>query len=112
MVRRRLVRELTLGPTEPPLPADVGGWLRETEALVEEALSRLGTASGAQLARAEPRLRTALLPRRDKKYDVRRAVTSQVLVLMGAEGRIVRDRPLGSWTSRQHTWVAASASCR
>jgi hypothetical protein len=68
----------------------------------------LGTASGAQLAKAVPGLRTALLPRTDKKYDVRRAVTSQVLVLMGTEGRLVRHRPLGSWTSRQHTWAAGS----
>jgi hypothetical protein len=28
---------------------------------------------------------------------------------MGTEGRLVRSRPLGSWTSRQHTWEAGSA---
>jgi len=108
-MRRRIVKELTTGPTDPELTDDVATWLKETEDEVEEALVRLGTASGAQLAKAVPRLRTALLPRTDKKYDVRRAITSQVLVLMGTEGRLVRSRPLGSWTSRQHTWATGSS---
>ena len=108
-MRRRIVKELTTGPTDPELPEDVDTWLRETEEEVERAVAELGTASGAQLAKAVPRLRTALLPRTEKKYDVRRAITSQVLVLMGTEGRLVRSRPLGSWTSRQHTWAAGSS---
>jgi len=107
-MRRRLVKELTTGPTDPALPADVDGWLRGVEEEVERTVLELGTASGAQLAKAVAGLRTALLPRTDKKYDVRRAITSQVLVLMGTEGRLVRHRPLGTWTSRQHTWAAAS----
>jgi hypothetical protein len=112
MMRRRLVKALAIGPTDPPLPPDIEGWLRETEAGVEKAIAELGVASGAQLARAEPRLQTAFLPRTDKSYDVRRAITSQVLVLMGTEGRLVRGRPLGSWTSRQHTWEAGPRGLR
>jgi hypothetical protein len=110
--RRRLLAELAKAPTEPPLPtdpADLERWLVETEDAVEGAVAALGTASGAQLARAEPRLRTVVVPRTEKHYDIRRAVTSQVLVLMGADGRLVRHRPLGSWTSRQHTWAAITA---
>ena len=103
-MRRRLLTQLATLPTDPPLPDDLPGWLAGVEEGVEAAVERLGAASGAQLAAAEPRLRTALLPTTDKAYDVRRAITSQVLVLMGAEGRLVRGRPLGSWTSRQHTW--------
>lgn len=108
-MRRRLVKELTTLPTDPALPADVDGWLAGVEAGALQAAERLGTASGAQLGRAEPRLRTALLPTTDKAYDVRRTITSQVLVLLGAQGRLVRARPLGAWTSRQHTWEPASA---
>ena len=111
-MRKRLLKDLATLPTEPPVPtgaAELGAWLRVVEDEVEEALSRLGVASGAQLGAAVPRLRTALLPTTDKKYDVRRAITSQVLVLMGAEGRLVRRQPLGSWSSRQHTWELGSA---
>jgi hypothetical protein len=107
--RRRLLKQLATIPTEPAVPDDVAAWLADVEAGTADALERLGVASGAELARAEPRLRTALLPTTEKSYDVRRAVTTQVLTLMGAEARIVRGRPLGAWTSRQHTWEPATA---
>jgi hypothetical protein len=108
-MRRRLLKQLATLPTDPPLPDDLPGWLAGAEAGVCAAIERLGVASGAQLAAAEPRLRTALLPTTDKAYDVRRTLTSQVLMLLGAEGRLVRGRPMGAWTSRQHTWEPASA---
>ena len=107
--RRRLLSQLATLPTDPPLPDDLAGWLADVEAGVVAAVERLGVASGAELAKAEPRLRTALLPTTDKAYDVRRTIASQVLTLLGAEGRLVRGRPLGAWTSRQHTWEPASA---
>ncbi len=103
-IRKRIVTDLGRLPTDPVLPADVSGWLAGVEAGVEKAAARLGVATGAQLGTAEPRLRTAILPSTDKKYDVRRYVTSQVLTLVAAEGRLVRGRPTGAWTSRTHTW--------
>jgi hypothetical protein len=108
-IRKRLVKELATATTEPAVPADVDRWLDDVIAGTESAVESLGVASGAQLGRAEPRLRTAVLPTTDKKYDVRRTITSQVLVLMGAEGRLVRGEPMGSWTSRQHTWTSGSS---
>ena len=107
-MRKRLLKELGSAPTDPPLPADVAAWLVDVETSVEAVVERLGSATGAQIGAAEPRLRTAILPTTDKKYDVRRTVTTSVLALMGAEGRLVRHEPRGSWTSRQHTWQAAS----
>lgn len=107
--RRRLLKQLATLPTDPPLPADLAGWLSAVEGGVSEAVGRLGVASGAELGKAEPRLRTALLPTTDKTYDVRRTITSQVLTLMGAEGWLVRGRPMGAWTSRQHTWEPAAS---
>lgn len=109
-LRKRLVTYLATQPTDPPLPDDpvaVETWLDDVIASTRAAAERLGSAAGAQLGAAEPRLRTALLPTTDKAYDVRRTITTQVLVLMGAEGHLVRGRPLGSWTSRQHTWRVA-----
>ena len=108
-VRKRLLQELATAPTDPPMPQDVASWLAEVEDEVEAAIRDAGVASGAQLAARVPRLKTAILPRSDKAYDVRRSVTSQVLVLMGLQGRLVRGRPLGSWTSRQHTWEPGAA---
>jgi hypothetical protein len=112
-LRKRLVSQLVGLPTDPPLPDrpdEVEAWLDDVISATRTAAAELGVASGAQLGAAEPRLRTAILPTTDTKYDVRRTVTTQVLVLMGTEGHLVRARPLGSWTSRQHTWTVASSS--
>jgi hypothetical protein len=76
---------------------------------VERFVAAQGPVDGAGVGEAVPALRTALLPRTTKKYDVRRTVTSNVLTLMATEGRLVRGRPLGSWTSRRHTWESGSA---
>ena len=103
-IRRQMVSELGRLPTEPPVPKDVGAWLRRVEAGTERALNELGGATGAQLSEAEPRLRTAILPSTNKRWDVRRNITTRLLTLMAAEGRMVRGRPRGDWRSRQHFW--------
>ena len=108
-MRRRLLTQLATLPTDPELPDDLEGWLADVEAGVIEAVHRLGAASGTDLAQVEPRLRTALLPTTEKAYDVRRSITTQVLAVLGADGRLVRGRPSGGWTSRQHVWEPAAA---
>jgi hypothetical protein len=108
-MRKRLLTTLATGPTDPPLPADLTGWLEEAERSVEAFVAAEGPVSGAAVGAAVPAVRVALLPRSTKKYDVRRTVTTNVLSMMGAEGRLVRGRPLGAWTSRQHTWEAVTA---
>ncbi|MGB2719291.1 MAG: winged helix DNA-binding domain-containing protein [Rhodococcus sp. (in: high G+C Gram-positive bacteria)] len=103
-MRARLVKQVSTLPTEPVI-ADVESWLAATEAETESALRSMGTATGAELSAAVPGLKTALLPTTDKVYDVKRYVTSEVLVMMAAEGRLVRVEPRGSWTSRRHAWA-------
>lgn len=107
--RKQLLKQLRTLPTEPQLPDDLEGWLEDVEESVAAALEKRGTALASELSTDEPRLRTALLPTTDKAYDVRRNITSQVLVLMAAESRMVRATPRGSWTSRHHTWQDARA---
>lgn len=107
--RKRLLQQLATIPTEPELPADVDGWLRSLESSVERVLTKRGVATAAQLSSDEPRLRTALLPTSGKTWDVKRNITTNVLVVMAAEGRLVRAAPRGSWTSRAHTWQPASS---
>jgi hypothetical protein len=77
-------------------------WLTDVEAATHAALlARGGAATAAQLAADEPRLRTELVFPQGSQY-----VTSRVLLLLAAQGRIVRGRPNGSWTSTQYTWQA------
>ena len=103
-LRTRLVKELSTKPTDPVID-DAEAWLAGVEADVDVALRAAGTATGAELSTAVPALRTAFLPTTDKKYDVRRNVTSTLLALLSAEGRMVRVQPRGSWSSRHHTWA-------
>jgi hypothetical protein len=106
-LRRRLVQELRTVPTEPQLGPDVDTWLSDLEDSVDRVLLGQGEVLASELAKAEPRLRTAVLPTTGKKWDVKSNITSRVLTLMGADGRIVRGRPAGSWLSRQHRWSSA-----
>lgn len=108
-LRKQLLKQLATLPTDPPVGGNLAAWLEDVETSVAHALERRGVAQGSQLSADEPRLRTALLPTTDKKWDVKRNITTQVLVLMGAEGRIVRATPRGSWQSRSHTWEPGSS---
>lgn len=106
-LRRRLLKELQTVPTEPQLAGDIDAWLTEVEASAERVLIEGGEALANTVANAEPRLRTALLPTTGKKWDTKQNITSRVLTLLGAQGRLVRGRPAGTWQSRQHRWAAA-----
>ena len=107
-MRATLLSQLARLPTEPAIDGDLTDWLEDVERGVERSIAVRGTAQAAELSVDEPRLRTALLPTSNKSWDVRRNVTSQVLVVMAAEGRLVRAAPVGAWTSRQHVWEAAA----
>jgi len=75
-------------------------WLAEVEQATYEALAARGEALGTELTVDEPRLRTKL---RYKQGDM--AVVTRVLVVLAAEGRIVRARPRGTWASSQFRWA-------
>ena len=112
-----LLREGRRGGAAPPVPAAAGGrraggdgkWLREVEDATARALAARGEATGAQLAADEPRLRSQLVMAAGKPYEARQSITSRVLLLLAADGRIVRGRPAGSWLSTQWRWVPAEA---
>ncbi|GAA1529376.1 winged helix DNA-binding domain-containing protein [Dactylosporangium maewongense] len=75
-------------------------FLTEVETATYDALvARGGAATAAQLAADEPRLRTVLHFPQGNQY-----ITSRVLLLLAAQGRIIRGRPSGTWTSTQYTW--------
>jgi hypothetical protein len=81
-----------------------GAWLAHLEEAAIRALAVRGEATGAELSTDEPRLRTPILMAEGKAYAARQNVTTWVLFLLAADGRIVRGRPRGSWTSSQYRW--------
>lgn len=82
-------------------------WLREVQEAVRAALLARGEATAAQLTADVPRLRLQIDAAPGKPYSRPTGITSRVLGLLAAEGRIVRGRPLGSWTSGRYRWSPA-----
>lgn len=89
--------------------ADPGPWLDDVEASTLAALIARGSASATQLVQDEPRLATSLVVSPDKRYAATPAITSRVLLLLGARGLIMRGRPGGSWVSRRYQWVPTAS---
>ncbi|MGW4846967.1 winged helix DNA-binding domain-containing protein [Nocardia brasiliensis] len=86
------------------IDGEVSPWLAEVEAETHAALLARGAATGAQLSKDVPRLRTQVNTAPEKAYSKPTNITTWVLVTLGCAGRIVRGRPNGSWTSSQYTW--------
>ncbi|MBF6330080.1 winged helix DNA-binding domain-containing protein [Nocardia transvalensis] len=84
---------------------DIGAWLAEVEQETHRELLARGSATGAQLGAAVPRLRTQVDTAPGKSYSKPTNITTWVLVTLGCEGRIVRGRPNGTWASSQYTWA-------
>jgi hypothetical protein len=87
------------------IAADVGTWLKDVEDSTMRALAARGEATAVELAEDEPRLRTQILLAEGKRYQASQSVSTRILFLLAAEGRIVRARPRGSWTSSQYRWA-------
>ncbi|GKQ40419.1 winged helix DNA-binding domain-containing protein [Streptomyces sp. A012304] len=82
-------------------------WLKEVEESALAALGRLGQATAAELAEEEPRLREQFVHSAGKPYEGLHTVSTRLLRVLGVEGKVVRGRPLGSWTSSQFRWALA-----
>ncbi|MER5296151.1 winged helix DNA-binding domain-containing protein [Streptomyces pharetrae] len=82
-------------------------WLADVEASTLAALARRGEATAAELATDEPRLREQFVYAAGKSYEGVHTVSGRLLRVLGVEGKVVRGRPLGSWTSSQFRWAPA-----
>jgi hypothetical protein len=91
---------------EAGVDGDIATWLRELEEETFQALHERGQATAAQLSAAVPRLRTPIVIAEGKPYEARVNITGRVLILLAADGRIVRGRTGGSsWSSRLYSWA-------
>ncbi|HEX2157595.1 MAG TPA: winged helix DNA-binding domain-containing protein [Actinomycetes bacterium] len=105
--QRRLLVDMVgqAGLADDPL-----GWIEDVEKVAVKALeARGGGATAAELAKDDPRLAQQIVLAEGKKYEGRQSVVSRILLLLAAEGRIVRGRPRGSWVSGQYRWSLVEA---
>ena len=84
---------------------DAAGHVREVEEATLRALAARGEATGVELSNDVPALRQEFPFGLGTKWDGVQRLTTRLLGLLGAEGRIVRGRPRGSWLSSQYRWT-------
>ncbi|MFJ5093139.1 winged helix DNA-binding domain-containing protein [Streptomyces sp. NPDC088557] len=80
-------------------------WLAGTEGRVLDELAKRGEATGTELGEAVPELRSTYLYGPGTRQEGVQSMSSRVLRVLGMEGRIVRGRPQGSWTSSRFRWA-------
>ena len=88
---------------------DPGAWLEELEEATVRVLAAHGEGTAAELSVHEPRLRAQLLLAQGKSYAASQSVSTRVLAQLAADGRIIRGRPRGTWTSSQYRWAPIEA---
>jgi len=111
-IAERMRRQLGQAIEASGIAADGASWLKDVGEATVRALAARGTATGAELAQDEPRLRAQIVYAAGKDYGGPVNVTTRLLTLLSAEGLIVRGRPRGGWTSSQVTWSAAEDLAR
>ena len=79
-------------------------WLDRVEAETIEVLDRLGEATAADLTKEVEGLRAQIPFGAGKKWEGTVGVSTRLLFLLSAEGRIIRGRPKGTLVSSLYRW--------
>lgn len=82
-------------------------WYASAAQAALDALRERGESTTAELADAVPALRERITMSPGKPYESHQRVSSRLVGVLAAEGRIRRGRPLGGWTSTQYRWYLA-----
>ena len=88
---------------------DGRAWLEEASKATLRAIESRGPVFAAELSAEVPQLRESIVYGEGKTWARKVAMTTRVLFLLAAEGRIVRGRPRGAWTSSQWSWSPAES---
>jgi Winged helix DNA-binding domain len=91
------------------IASDGEAWLEAAGSATLRALESRGEAYASDLSADVPQLREKLRYGEGKTWAGNIGMTSWVLFLLAAEGRIVRCRPRGAWTSSQWSWTSAAS---
>ena len=80
-------------------------WLSQLEEATLAALGTLDSATATELTREVPGLAKQIRVGIGKRWEGTIGVSTRILFLLAAEGRILRGRPRGSWISSQYRWA-------
>ncbi|MEU3554772.1 winged helix DNA-binding domain-containing protein [Streptomyces fragilis] len=109
--RRKLVKMLAESGIADGTEAGAARWLPGAEEAALASLDKRGEATAAELAADDPRLAERVVLGRGSRNESRQSVAARLLLLLAAEGRAVRGRPRGSWTSHQYRWSPLTRWC-
>ncbi|MFE9748143.1 winged helix DNA-binding domain-containing protein [Saccharothrix saharensis] len=88
------------------------GWdadrLAEVEQDTLDALRARGEATTVDLTRDVPALLEQVVVAPGKPYETRQNVSSRIIRVLAADGRMRRGRPLGTWLSTRFRWEPAT----
>jgi Winged helix DNA-binding domain len=84
--------------------AEPGEWIDRLAAAALSAVLARGEASTSELTRDDPLLATKVRLGIGTRWESEVSAGSRILLLLAAEGRIVRGRPRGTWISSQYRW--------
>jgi hypothetical protein len=105
--RRRLVGLLEAqGIVE---PGSGERWVDAVCARTLDALAARGEATARELTRDVPELGNRIAFGEGKRWAGEMGVSTRILFLLATQGRIVRTRPLGGWTSGQYRWATTAS---
>jgi hypothetical protein len=99
--RARLVRMIR----EAGIAEDAERWLAGVEDQALETLDRLGEATASDLTREVEGLRAQIPFGAGRSWQGTVGVSTRLLFLLSAEGRIIRGRPKGTLVSSLYRWV-------
>jgi hypothetical protein len=91
------------------IASDGEAWIDEAGAQTLRALKARGQAFARDLSADIPLLRERISFGEGTPWAGSTGMTSWVLFVLAAEGRVVRGRPRGAWTSSQWCWSPAEA---
>lgn len=97
--RRKLLAMLVAGGMEAPAE-----WLGEVEQIALDVVRDLGEVTPADLMAADARLATTVVLAPGSRNEATVKIASRLLNILSAEGKVVRGRPKGAWTSTQFRW--------
>jgi hypothetical protein len=109
--RRKLVKMLAESGIGGGTQAGSVSWLTGAEEAALASLEKRGEATASELAADDPRLAERVVLGRGSRNEARQSVAARLLLLLAAEGRAVRGRPRGSWTSHQYRWSPLTRWC-
>ena len=101
--RRKLVRAVE----DQGVAADGGRFVADLEDQASAALAHREAVLTADLAEDVPALRGTVRLGGSSRWATDVSLASRIVLLLTCEGRIVRTRPLGTWTSTRHRYALA-----